>query len=102
MTDDGEPAMAADGDLVTLDDAAVMEGELRHQLGVTVARPAHASGTLVLEAVPAEHREHRVRGVARARGAHRVRRQVFPLRHPELDAVALTEPSRVARVVGVI
>src|SRR5688572_10301021 len=86
---DGAPAVLADLDLVALDDAPVRQRKFRHQRGVAVAASAHARRTLIVEPVLAEHRQHGIGGVAGGRRAHCVRRQVFALRHPELDTVAL-------------
>src|SRR5687768_10311102 len=96
------PAVSSNLDLVALDDPAVGKRELRYELGVPVARRAHACGALLVEAVLAKDREHGLRRVPGARAAHRVRRQVFPLRRPELRAIARAEPGGVPRVVGVI
>src|SRR5216683_1955797 len=71
---------------IALDDAPVGEREFGNQLGVAVAASSHPGGALGIEPVLAEDVEHRFGGVARARGAHRVRGQVFPLRSPELGA----------------
>src|SRR5918992_5431304 len=96
------PTMLSYLDLVVLDDAPIGKWELRHKLGVAVARGAHARGALLVEAVLAKNGEHRVRGVSRPRAAHGMRRQVFPLRRPELRAIAGAEPRGVPRVVGVV
>src|SRR5687768_10826153 len=102
MADERAPATASSLDLVALDDAAVGKRELRHELGVPVARRAHARGALLVEAILAKDREHGLRRVPGARAPYRMRRQVFPLRRPELRAIARAEPRGVARVVGVI
>src|SRR5688500_13004758 len=102
MPDHGAPALAGDADLVILDDAAVRMREIRYQLGVAVAPRAHALDARLIEPVRAEHREHRLGGVAGARGSHRVRRQVFALRRPELRTVSLAEPRGIAGMVRMV
>src|SRR5712692_6438996 len=86
VADESAPLVGADLHPVALDDAPVGEREFGHQLGVAVAASSHPGGALGIEPVLAEDAEHRFGGVARARGAHRVRGQVFALRSPELGA----------------
>src|SRR5712692_1114030 len=102
VADESAPLVGADLHPVALDDAPVGEREFGHQLGVAVAASSHPGGALGIEPVLAEDVEHRFGGVARARGAHRVRGQVFPLRSPELGAEPLAQPGRVACVVRMV
>ena len=102
VADDRAPPVFSNQHIVSVDDAAIGVREFRHQLGVAVAAARHRLRPLVIEPVLVEHREHGLGGIAGRALAHRVRRQVFPLRRPELHAEAPAQPVRIAGMVGVV
>src|ERR1051325_3749605 len=92
VANDRAPPIFPDSKDVAVDDPPVRVRKIGHQLPVAVAATRHGGVVRVVEAITAKHIEHGFGGVAGGAGRHGMRRQVFTLRSPELDAVAPAKP----------
>src|SRR5438046_39946 len=76
--------------------------KLRYELPVTIAASRHGGELRVVEAVAPEYGEHRFARITGGTLGYGVRRQIFALRRPQLDAEPLAQPLRIAGMVGVV
>src|SRR5438067_11504111 len=102
VADDRAPAVCADGENICVDDAPVRVRKIRHELAVAVAAARHGDVLRVIQPIAPEDVEHRLGRVTGRARRDCMGRQVFALRGPELDAMALAQPLRVARMVRAV
>src|ERR1700682_6148302 len=102
MAGNDPPAVGSDANFVVRLEAQERKGQLGNAASILVASPFERGGMVGGHAMSAKQRRNRGDAETTVLVGDRMRREIFRLRHRDGAPEALTQPSCVAEVIGMV